>query len=201
FAALRVVDEPEGVAADAAHMRIHHGEHACRGKRCVHRRAAGAQRVRARGRGERVRAGHHAAGGERGRGDHYFFFRAPSFFFASAVPCARARSLAVAISRSMGAMPQFVQGKKRFAGTYFSALRMVPATSCGVSTLSVATSITPTSTSLPLRSPRSSTGTFEWMHSSETWSIFERASAGKISSYCRHSAPSVPFQSRFALMP
>ena len=44
-------------------------------------------------------------------------------------------------------------------------------------------------------------GTFEWMHSSDTWSILLFASAGKISSYCRHSCPSVRFQSIFAWMP
>ena len=47
----------------------------------------------------------------------------------------------------------------------------------------------------------SSIGTCEFAHSSETWRIAERASSGKVCSYCRHSAPSVFFQSMLALMP
>ena len=78
---------------------------------------------------------------------------------------------------------------------------IVFSTSRGVSTVSEATSITPTRTSLPFSRLSSSTGTFEWMHSREIWSTFDRASAGKISSYWRHSPPRVSFQSRFALMP
>ena len=78
---------------------------------------------------------------------------------------------------------------------------MAAATSCGVSILSLATSITPTSTSLPFSSFSSSTGTFEWMHSSDTWSMRLFASAGKISSYWRQDSPSVFFQSRLAWMP
>ena len=105
------------------------------------------------------------------------------------------------MSRSIGAMPQLVQGKRCFAGTYFSARSMVAATSCGVSTLSEATSITPTSTSFPFSRESNSIGTLEWMHSSEIWSTLLFASAGKISSYWRHSPPSVFFQSRLALMP
>ena len=38
-------------------------------------------------------------------------------------------------------------------------------------------------------------------HSSETWSIAEAASSGKVCSYCRHSPPSDFFQSMFAWMP
>ena len=38
-------------------------------------------------------------------------------------------------------------------------------------------------------------------HSADTWSMRLCARAGKISSYCRHSEPSVAFQSRLALMP
>ncbi len=78
---------------------------------------------------------------------------------------------------------------------------MVSATCPGVSTVSLATSITPTSTSLPLSSPSSSTGTFEFAHSSETCLTRLLASAGKICSYWRHCEPSVLFQSMFAWMP
>ena len=49
--------------------------------------------------------------------------------------------------------------------------RIVAATSSGVSTRLVATSITPTITSLPSSSPISDTGTRELAHSSETWSM------------------------------
>ena len=72
-----------------------------------------------------------------------------------------------------------------------SASAIVSATSSGVSTRSVATSITPTSTSLPGSSRISSIGTCELRHSSETWSMRLAASAGKVSSYWRHSDPSV----------
>jgi hypothetical protein len=43
-----------------------------------------------------------------------------------------------------------------------------------------------------------SIGTCEFAHSSETWSIFEAARSGNVDSYCRHSLPSVFFQSMFA---
>ncbi len=61
--------------------------------------------------------------------------------------------------------------------------------------------MTPTMTSLPSSRRISSAGTCEWMHSSETWSMRLLASAGKTCSYCRHSSPSVAFQSTLALMP
>ena len=57
----------------------------------------------------------------------------------------------------------------------------------GVSTAFDATSMQPTSTSLPLRRPISSIGTRALRHSSETWSMRLAASAGKVSSYWRHS--------------
>src|SRR6185503_2655316 len=195
-----VVDQPEGVAADAAHVRVKDRKRGGRRNRGIDGRAAGAQRVDA-GRGsQRMGARHHAAHGER-RAGHVRFYFLPSFLRASAAPSPSARSLAAATSRSIGAMPQLVQGKRCFAGTYFSAVRIVAATSCGVSTLSEATSITPTSTSLPLSSFISSGGTCEWMHSSETCWILLFASAGKISSYWRQDSPSVFFQSRLAWMP
>ena len=56
---------------------------------------------------------------------------------------------------------------------------MVSATSSGVSTTFDATSMQPTSTSLPLSSPISSIGTCELRHSSETWSIAARRERGK----------------------
>ena len=61
--------------------------------------------------------------------------------------------------------------------------------------------MTPTRMSFPLRSFKSSIGTREWMHSSEICFTRLFASAGKISSYWRHSEPSVFFQSRLAWMP
>ena len=53
---------------------------------------------------------------------------------------------------------------------------------------------------LPMLAFKSS-GTFELRHSMATCWIGLLAIAGKISSYCRHSAPSVSFQSVLALMP
>src|SRR3989344_7091582 len=105
------------------------------------------------------------------------------------------------MSRLIGAMPQLVHGKSRFLGTYLRALAMVAATCVDVSTLLEATSITPTSTSLPLRSPSSSIGTCEFAHSSDTCLMRLFASAGNIFSYCRQFLPSVLFQSTLALMP
>ena len=72
----------------------------------------------------------------------------------------------------------------------------------GVSTVSVATSITPTSTSLPFEQPQQ-------LDRHVRVDALERhlvdagscASAGKISSYWRHSSPSVFFQSMLAWMP
>ena len=78
---------------------------------------------------------------------------------------------------------------------------MVSATSSGVSIASLATSITPTITSLPASNAINSAGTSEWMHSRLTWSMQLAASAGNTFSYCRHSPPSVFFQSMLAWMP
>ena len=61
--------------------------------------------------------------------------------------------------------------------------------------------MTPISTSLPFSSPSRSIGTRELRHSTETCWIELASIAGKICSYCRHSAPSVCFQSVLALMP
>src|SRR5512145_42998 len=202
----RVIDEPEGVAADAAHVGIEDGERGRSGERGIHRGTAIAQRVRAGGRGERMWARDHAASCEDRRHQRPRFLPVrlpvdPYRFRARAAPAASASSFQRAISRSIGAMPQLVHGKRCLAGTYLSALPITSQTSCGVSTFSLATSITPRSTSLPFSRRRSSTGTLEWMHSSETWSILLFASAGKISSYWRQDSPRVFFQSRFALMP
>ena len=105
------------------------------------------------------------------------------------------------MSRRIGAMPQLVQATMRSFGTNFITSPITCATCSGVSTSSVATSMTPTSTSLPSSSDSSFSGTRELMHSSETWSMRLLASAGKIFSYCRHSPPSEFFQSILALMP
>jgi len=78
---------------------------------------------------------------------------------------------------------------------------MVANTCSGVSTASLATSITPTITSLSLSSPISDSGTWLLAHSSETWLILDALIAGKIASYCRHSLPSDFFQSILAWMP
>ena len=59
----------------------------------------------------------------------------------------------------------------------------------------------PTMTSLSFNSPISDSGTLELAHSSETWSMRLSLRAGKISSYWRHSAPRVFFQSMFSTMP
>ena len=57
--------------------------------------------------------------------------------------------LRMAMSRRIGARPQLVQGNRRAAGTNRSAWPIVSATCSAVSTSSLATSITPTITSLP----------------------------------------------------
>src|SRR5262249_31608203 len=113
----------------------------------------------------------------------------------NAAPPPSASSFAPATSRESGTMPQLAHGWIRSGGTCFIAARTVAAASCGVSTRSVATSIAPTSTSLPSRSAISSRGTCEFAHSRETWSIPERASSGNVFSYCLHSEPSVFFHS------
>ncbi len=67
--------------------------------------------------------------------------------------------------------------------------------------VSLATSITPTITSLPSSSAINCGGTCEWMHSRLTWSIELAASAGNTFSYWRHSWPSECFQSMLAWIP
>jgi hypothetical protein len=88
-----------------------------------------------------------------------------------------------ATARGSGTIPQLVHGYRRSAGTYSSARRMVAATSSGVSTAVVATSMHPTSTSFPASRASSASGTRELAHSSEAWSIRLRASRGKVCSY------------------
>ena len=132
-------------------------------------------------------ARHHAAHGER-RIKHVLFDFLPSFLRASAAPATE--RLAAWPPRPRGPSApcrSWCTGRGASPARTSARVRMVAATSSGVSTLSVATSITPTSTSLPFSSFISSSGTCEWMHSSETWSILLFASAGKISSYWRHS--------------
>jgi len=51
--------------------------------------------------------------------------------------------LAAAISRRIGAMPQLVLAMMRSLGMCLTAVSMVAATSSGVSTVSLATSMTP----------------------------------------------------------
>ena len=84
-----------------------------------------------------------------------------------------------------------IRARKQPLGRHMAQRRSIVAATCsGVSASSLATSIAPTSTSLPASSPSNSIGTCELAHSSETWSIRLAASAGKIRSYCRHSRPS-----------
>ena len=64
---------------------------------------------------------------------------------------------------------------------------------------SLATSMTPTITSLPFSKAIRSGGTWEWKHSRLTCWMLLAASAGKTFSYWRHSWPSVFFQSTLAL--
>src|SRR5512133_3588151 len=92
----------------------------------------------------------------------------PNFLRASAAPAPSACSFATAMSRRIGAMPQFVEAMIFSLATYFIAWPMTAATSSGVSMLSLATSMTPTCTSLPSSSFINSAGTRELRHSSET---------------------------------
>src|ERR1700722_2716251 len=125
----------------------------------------------------------------------------PSRCRASSAPAPSAISLASAISRRIGAMPQLVVAMMLLIGTNFKPPSIVLTTSSAVSTVSLATSITPACTTLPLSSASNSSGTFELRHSIATCWIELLSMAGKISSYCRHWLPSVCFQSVLALMP
>src|ERR1700724_2507620 len=87
---------------------------------------------------------------------------------ASAAPVLSATSFLIASERSIGAMPQLVQGKSRSTGTKRDACSIVAATSSGVSTRSLATSIAPSKTSLPFKRPSRSSGTLAPAHSTET---------------------------------
>jgi hypothetical protein len=62
-----------------------------------------------------------------------------------------ATSFLIASERSIGAMPQLVQGKSRSTGTKRDACSIVVATSSGVSTRSLATSMAPSKTSLAVQ--------------------------------------------------
>src|SRR5262249_27450135 len=99
------VDQPEGIAADAAHVRIDDTERGRGRKRGIDGRAAGAQRIYARLRGERVRARDHAT-----RSSYWSRSYFLNFFLANSVPATSASSFLSATSRSIGAIPQFVQG-------------------------------------------------------------------------------------------
>ncbi len=118
-----------------------------------------------------------------------------------AAPAPSASSFPRATSRARGTIPQLVHGKRCCSGTNLSAERMTRATSSGVSTRVVATSMHPTSTSLPASNASNSIGTRELAHSSETWSMEDFASSGKVCSYWRHSLPSVFFQTMLASIP
>src|SRR5262249_56330025 len=102
------------------------------------------------------------------RNDAFGLRRRPSFSRASFAPAPSAASLAIAMSRRIGAMPQLVHGLILSFATYFAASAITAATCAGVSTVSVATSIAPISTSLPSSSLSRFIGTLELRHSSET---------------------------------
>src|SRR6266480_444997 len=125
----------------------------------------------------------------------------PNLCLASFAPAPSAISLASAMSRRIGAIPQLVVATMLLFGTNFETASITLTTSSAVSTVSLATSITPAWTILPGSSASRSSGTFELRHSIATCWIGLFAIAGKISSYCRHSLPSVCFQSVLALMP
>src|SRR5699024_7557335 len=77
-------------------------------------------------------------------------------------PALRALILPLATGRDKGAMPQLVDGQSLSASTNWRAFRSVLATSCGVSTVSVATSMARTITFLPRMSSMRSIGTREF---------------------------------------
>ena len=85
-----------------------------------------------------------------------------------AAPVVSASIFATATSRESGTMPQFVLGMMCSGATCFIASRIVCATSCGVSIRSVATSITPTITSLPFSIDSTRRGTRDPAHSRDT---------------------------------
>src|SRR6185312_12073262 len=120
---------------------------------------------------------------------------------ASLAPAPRAISLASAISRRIGAMPQLVVATILAFGTNLATSSITLTTSSAVSTVSLATSITPACTTLFGSRPSNSSGTCELRHSIATCWIVLLSIEGNVSSYCRHSPPSVCFQSVLALMP
>src|ERR1700728_2226541 len=125
----------------------------------------------------------------------------PNRCLANLAPAPSAINFASAISRCIGAMPQLVVATMLLFGTNLETASITLTTSSAVSTVSLATSITPACTILPVSRPSSSKGTRELRHSTATCWIGLLAIAGKIYSYCRHSLPSVSFQSVLALMP
>ena len=105
------------------------------------------------------------------------------------------------MSRRIGAMPQLVVATMSLFGTNFETvvdhladiLRGLDGIAGDVDHAGLDL--------LALEQASSSSGTFELRHSIATCWIELLAIAGKISSYCRHSLPSVCFQSVLALMP
>src|SRR5581483_9165424 len=84
---------------------------------------------------------------------------------ASLAPAPSAISLASAISRRIGAMPQLVVATMLAFGTNLATFSITLTTSSAVSTSSLATSITPAWTTLFGSSPSNSSGTRELRHS------------------------------------
>ena len=110
-------------------------------------------------------------------------------------------SLASAISRRIGAIPQLVVAMMSLRGTNFDTVVDHLADLLGGLDRVAGDVDHAGLTILPLSSASRSSGTFELRHSIATCWIELLAIAGKISSYCRHSLPSVCFQSVLALMP
>src|SRR6266852_942114 len=92
----------------------------------------------------------------------------PNLSRASLAPAPSAFNLASAMSRCIGAMPQLVVATMLLFGTNFETSSITLATSSAVSTVSLATSITPACTTLPVSRPSSSSGTRELRHSIAT---------------------------------
>src|SRR6478735_4144960 len=124
-----------------------------------------------------------------------------SFCLASLAPAPSAISLASAISRRIGAMPQLVVATILAFGTNLATSSITFTTFSAVSTSSLATSMTPACTTLFGSAASNSSGTLELRHSIATCLIELLSITGNVSSYCRHSPPSVFFQSVLALMP
>src|SRR5207237_4180354 len=99
---------------------------------------------------------------------------------ASLAPAPSAISLASAISRRIGAMPQLVVAMMSLLATNFETASITLQTSSAVSTVSLATSITPAWIFLPLSRASSLIGTFEFRHSIAACWIEPLAIAGQL---------------------